>query len=67
MIFVCSRCHTQFSGDAEDEELSCPNCKAMAGLEPLKEGVPDAMRSFGLVLAVAGLVAIVGSLVTLAV
>lgn len=63
MRFVCSRCHTHFDGDPEDEELACPNCKAEAGLEQVKEGTPSAMRYFGIVLALAGVFAIIGTLV----
>lgn len=49
MHYLCARCHHEFTAEAEGE-LSCPNCKAEAGLEP-KHGVPVAMKLFGMVLA----------------
>lgn len=61
MPYVCSHCHTRF--DSEAAELVCPNCGAEAGIEPVKPGVPLAMRLFGAILAAAGLAAVVGSVV----
>jgi hypothetical protein len=64
MRFACSQCHHHFDVALEGEHTHperCPNCKAEAGLEPVKP-TPRPMALFGLmlggsiVLAVAGLV-----------
>ena len=58
--YRCARCHTKFA-PKEDEER-CPSCGAEAGLEPVKHGLPPAMKLFGaliggaLVATVAGIV-----------
>ncbi|MCA9695463.1 MAG: hypothetical protein R3A51_07610 [Nannocystaceae bacterium] len=50
MDYRCARCHTKFAAAAEGEEaLRCPECHAEAGLEPV-QGIPTAMKLFGLFL-----------------
>ncbi|NVB40772.1 zinc ribbon domain-containing protein [Pseudenhygromyxa sp. WMMC2535] len=65
MPFVCSRCHTHFEAEADAEHMACPNCKAEAGLEPVKSGAPPAMRYFGGILALLGAFAVLGSIYAL--
>ncbi len=75
MQYRCSRCHTHFRGpehakaDGGDdshggEGLSCPQCKAEAGLEPVKR-VPPAMLMFAMFLGTALIASVVGGLVTM--
>ncbi len=59
----CSQCHTEFSLDEGGEHSACPQCKAEAGLEPVK-GVPPPMRAFGTVLGVVLVVALAGDLLS---
>ena len=59
----CSRCHTVFTPKAGEEEPACPQCKAEAGLEPVK-AVPGPMRAFGLVLAGVLLAVLAGDLLS---
>ena len=61
MRYVCSNCHTPVEAQADDEHKVCPNCKAEAGIEPVKEGTPPAMQYFGAVLLVAALAALGGA------
>jgi hypothetical protein len=61
MRLLCSHCHTVFDAEPDEPHKSCPNCKAEAGLEPVKTTTPNVMRYFGLALAVLALFA-VGSL-----
>ncbi len=65
MRVLCSNCHTAFEVKPEDEHKVCPNCKAEAGLEPIKTETPKAMQLFGTVLLVAGVLVIGGSLIGL--
>jgi hypothetical protein len=60
MRYVCSHCHARFEAEPEEPDKECPSCKAEAGLEPVKEGTPPAMRYFGVVLAIAATVTIGG-------
>jgi hypothetical protein len=60
MRYACSQCHTVFEAAADDEHKVCPNCKAEAGLEHVKETIPPAMRYFGGVLLALALLAIGG-------
>ncbi len=62
MHYTCARCHHQFTAES-DGELSCPNCKAEAGLEP-EHGVPVAMKLFGMVLAAVAVFAVGGGVVS---
>lgn len=65
MPYVCSHCHTRFEAEADDHEKACPNCRAEAGLEVVKEDTPRAMQYFGTILAAAAAFAILGSLVAM--
>lgn len=65
MRVLCSQCHTAFRIEPEDEHPECPNCKAEAGLEPIKDETPNAMKYFGSVLLVVGMLVVVGSLIGL--
>jgi hypothetical protein len=65
MRYVCSNCHTPLDGEPTDEHQVCPSCKAEAGIEPVKEHTPMAMQLFGIVLLVAAIATIGGSLVGL--
>lgn len=63
MHYVCARCHLEFTPKAEAEgELSCPRCKAEAGLEPV-HGIPIAMKLFGMLLAAVVVLALGGGVV----
>ena len=66
MHYRCARCHHEFSagapGEDEGRELSCPRCKAEAGLEPV-HGVPVAMKLFGMLLAAVVVLAVGGGVV----
>ncbi|MCX4243292.1 hypothetical protein [Paraliomyxa miuraensis] len=63
MHYVCAKCHQEFSAGSEGEgELSCPRCKAQAGLEPV-HGVPVAMKVFGMLLAAVVVLALGGGVV----
>ncbi|MFO7561162.1 MAG: hypothetical protein R6X02_00860 [Enhygromyxa sp.] len=65
MRVLCSHCHTAFEVAAEEEHKFCPNCKAEAGLEPIREGTPKPMRLFGAVLLVLVVLVVGGSLIGL--
>ena len=65
MRYVCSYCHTPVEAQADDEHKVCSNCGAEAGIEPVKDETPPAMRYFGTVLALAAIAALGGSLVSL--
>ena len=58
----CSRCHTVFSVEA-GAEPACPQCKAEAGLEPIK-AVPGPMRAFGLLLGAVLVAVLAGDLLS---
>lgn len=60
MRYLCSQCHAGLEAEPEDEHKVCPSCKAEAGLEPIKETVPDAMRYFGAILLTLSVLAIGG-------
>ena len=62
MRYTCSHCHTSLDAEPEDEHKVCPNCKAEAGIEPVKSETPPAMRYFGAILLVIGVVTVFGSL-----
>lgn len=62
MEFRCSQCHTVFSAEG-DEPGACPNCKAEAGLEPVK-GIPVAMKLFGTLLSAVLVATVAGTLYT---
>ncbi len=72
MEYHCSRCHKRFSA-APDAALSehggdglhCPQCKAEAGLEPVKKA-PLPMILFAVFLGTAVLATAVGGLLSLA-
>ncbi len=65
--YLCSHCHTQFDAEEElGEGLQCPTCKVEAGLEPVKDGTPFAMKAFGLVVVGSLLLAGVGTAMSLA-
>ena len=61
MRYTCSQCHAGFEGTPDDEHMVCPSCKAEAGLEPVKESTPAAMRYFGAVLLALAVLAIGGA------
>ena len=65
MRYVCSNCHTPLDAEPTDEHKVCPSCKAEAGIEPVKDQVPMAMQLFGIILLVAAIVSLGGSLVGL--
>jgi len=62
MRYVCSRCHSAVEADPEAEHFACPNCQAEAGIEAVKDETPPAMQYFGVVLLVAAIATIGGSL-----
>ena len=65
--YLCSHCHTQFDSEDElGEGLQCPNCKVEAGLEPVKDGTPFAMKAFGLVVVGSLVLAVVGTAMSFA-
>ncbi|PRQ02122.1 hypothetical protein ENSA5_25810 [Enhygromyxa salina] len=66
MRYVCSYCHTPIEAEPDDEHKVCPRCKAEAGIEPVKDKAPVAMQYFGLILLVAGVMAVGGSFFGLA-
>jgi hypothetical protein len=65
MQVLCSNCHTSFAVAPEDEHKFCPNCKAEAGLEPIKEGIPTVMMLFGSVLVTVAVLVGFGSMIGL--
>ena len=76
MQLRCSYCHTVFApaaedreeaeqsagGDAHVAEVTCPNCRAEAGLEVVETETPKPMRWFAIILAAAAFVTLGGSL-----
>jgi hypothetical protein len=65
MRVLCSNCHTAFEVAPEDEHKVCPTCKAEAGLEPIKDGIPTVMKLFGSVLVAVAVLVVAGSLIGL--
>ncbi|WP_165704105.1 hypothetical protein [Enhygromyxa salina] len=65
MRYVCSNCHTPLDAEPTDEHKVCPRCKAEAGIEPVKDKPPMAMQLFGIVLLVAAVATVGGSLLGL--
>ena len=65
MRVLCSHCHTAFEVAPEQEHKFCPNCKAEAGLEPIRDDIPQPMRLFGTVLLVLAVMVVGGVLVGL--
>ena len=62
MRVLCSHCHTAFEVAPEEEHKFCPNCKAEAGLEPIRDDTPKPMRMFAVVLLVLAVLVVGGSL-----
>ncbi|PRP97137.1 hypothetical protein [Enhygromyxa salina] len=65
MRYVCSNCHTPLDAEPTDEHKVCPRCKAEAGIELVKVVAPKPMQLFGLILLVAAVTTIGGSLIGL--
>lgn len=71
MEYHCSRCHRRFQASAEaalsehgGERTHCPNCKAEAGLEPVKR-TPLPMILFAAFLGTAVLATTISGIVSL--
>jgi len=62
MRVLCSNCHTAFEVKPEEEHKFCPNCKAEAGLEPIRDDTPKPMQLFGSVLLIVAIFTIGGAL-----
>ena len=65
MRVLCSHCHTAFEVAPEEEHKFCPNCKAEAGIEPIRTDTPKPMQMFCAVLLVLAVVVVGGVLVGL--